>query len=311
MAPNNLSKKVEKYFAELNPLAGKIHDDISVISDAYAHLWHGFSADEQQDVINVTLIKPEIVLKYFSDHSSDMKKEKHITSKSDNGSDDNRSLASTNSNSMQTNFNHIYLYNGKDLNTFHQIITALKYNQDDVCGIYRDEHSEPFNSKTKSQMNLNFSTGKCDDRTNLKMSIPINDTEIKKGLDIFESCIKSSSPKTENAQDCRKSFMSKLFSGRNNTLGIGALISKGNDLNGDRLTLARADNESCAKNRRDSDSVSTKSVNYEEKNEPNDLSHLIGSDPDYDDEVKRDGTDYVSNASKYEVSSSYDFLNNW
>lgn len=164
----NFQNKVENYFKTLNPLAEKISNDINNISDTYAQLWNTFSSDEQHDVINVTLIKPDIVLKYFNDltmdrhskkcHSSAMLSKDDATIITDTDSNNDRlSLSSSNSNSYRSNdFSHIYLYNGKDLYTYGQIITALRYNQDDLCGIYRDEHSEPFNTKTKSQMNLNF-----------------------------------------------------------------------------------------------------------------------------------------------------------
>lgn len=180
-ATMNLQVKVNQYFKTLNPLAAKIGCDIDDITDTYAQLWDSFTADEQNDVINVTLIKPDIVLKYFNDLSNDRQSKKRRSSAmlskdnttiiTDTDGDDNDqfehydksrrntdhlSMSSTNSNSYRSNeFSHIYLYNGKNLYTYNQIITALRYNQDDSCGIYRDEHSEPFNMKTKSQMNLN------------------------------------------------------------------------------------------------------------------------------------------------------------
>lgn len=166
MTPKDDLKQIaDDYFKKLNPLAEKISCDINNISDAYVNLWNNFTIDEKCDVINVTLIKPEIVLKYFNDigetkkrRSSAMLSKDGTTIITDTDSNDDRlSLSSSNSNSYRSNdFSHIYLYNGKDLCTYSQIITALRYNQDDLCGIYRDEHSEPFNSKTKSQMNLNF-----------------------------------------------------------------------------------------------------------------------------------------------------------
>lgn len=166
MPPNDgvVQQKAAAYFKQMSPLAGKLSADIDLITDTYAHLWHNFTADEKFDIINVTLIKPELVLKYYNDfgdvkkrRSSAMLSKDGTTIITDTDSNDDRrdSVSSANSNSYRSNdFSHIYLYNGKDVCTYGQIITALRYNQDDLCGIYRDEHSEPFNHKTKSQMNL-------------------------------------------------------------------------------------------------------------------------------------------------------------
>lgn len=313
MAPNVLQHKAQNYFKELNPLAGKIGSDIDVIADAYAHLWNEFSAEEQHDVINVTLIKPDIVLKYFNDITkfSDAKKEPQITTKPDIQSDDNVSfVSSTNS----TNFNHIYLYNGKDLCTYQQIITALKYNQDDVCGVYRDEHSEPYNSKTKSQMNLNFTPSSTNNdglsKVTKHFTSTLGDIDIKKSIDhlLFDGNSKCSTLKSENMQDCRKSFMSKLFNGRNNTLGISAsqqqqlrteTIPNGNNVVADATrqhTDAKDVNISLAKG---FDSLSTKSAQSYEKIEPSAESRLIGGEAGIDE------------PDSFDISASYDFLNNW
>lgn len=165
-----MQQKVGNYFGTLNPLAEKINADIADISDAYANLWKTFSKDEQNELIDVTLIKPNLILKYVDELKNDRNLKKRrssamlskddatIITDTDSNNDRLSISSSSNSNSYRSNdFSHIYLYNGKDLCTYGQIITALRYNQDDMCGVYRDEHSEPFNSKTKSQMNLNFS----------------------------------------------------------------------------------------------------------------------------------------------------------
>lgn len=323
MAPNVLQQKAQNYFKELNPLAAKIYTDIDVIADAYAHLWTEFSADEQYDVINVTLIKPDIVLKYFNDITkySDAKKEPQpITTKSDIQSDDNVSFASS---TNSTNFNHIYLYNGKDLCTYQQIITALKYNQDDVCGVYRDEHSEPFNSKTKSQMNLNFtpSSTKNDglNKVTKHFTSTLGEIDIKKSIDqlLFDGNSKCSTLKSENMQDCRKSFMSKLFSGRSNTMGISPTsqlqpiriesVVHGNT-GGTDVTIRPIDvTDVTIGLAKGFDSASTKSAQSFEKIEPSDQSRLIGGDTEIDD----DDVDYRPKNKPKEIPSSYDFLNNW
>lgn len=312
MAPNTLQEKAQKYFADLNPLAAKIYSDISVISDAYAHLWTGFSIEEQHDVINVTMIKPEVVLKYFSDISkvADTKKPS-IGQKTDADIDDNLSFASSNhSNSFQSNFNHIYLYNGKDLCTYQQIITALKYSQDDVCGVYRDEHSEPFNSKTKSQMNLNFTPSSTNTdglhKANVKSSAAVLDPDLRKGIDyLFDANGKCSTLKMENMQDCRKSFMSKLFSGKSNTLRISpvpqfdATSEAGSARNPSEVRISLT---------QDFDSMSTKSAHSDEKPEPTDQSRLIA---EKESQREEDECDNYQKADSFELSGSYDFLSNW
>lgn len=163
-----MQQKVQDYFGSLNPLAEKISNDINDISGAYSNLWTTFNNTEQNELVDVTLIKPNLILKYVDEMKNERNLKKRrssaMLSKDDatiitdtDSSNDRLSVSSANSNSYRSNdFSHIYLYNGKDLCTYSQIITALRYNQDDFCGIYRDEHSEPFNSKTKSQMNLNF-----------------------------------------------------------------------------------------------------------------------------------------------------------
>lgn len=322
MAPNVLQHKAQNYFKELNPLAGKIGSDIDVIADAYAHLWNEFSADEQHDVINLTLIKPDIVLKYFNDITkySDAKKEPQITTKSDIQSDDNVSFASS---TNSTNFNHIYLYNGKDLCTYQQIITALKYNQDDVCGVYRDEHSEPYNSKTKSQMNLNFTPSSTNNdglsKVTKHFTSTLGEIDIKKSIDhlLFDGNSKCSTLKSENMQDCRKSFMSKLFSGRNNTLGISPTSQQqqlrtesapnGNNTGADATRPLADVKDVNIVLPKGIDSLSTKRAQSYEKNEPSAESHLIGGEPGIDNE----DDEYRLEPEPFDISGSYDFLNNW
>lgn len=173
-----MQQKCRGYFGTLNPLAEKISADINDISGAYSNLWSTFSNEEQNELVDVTLIKPNLILKYVDEMKNERNLKKRrssaMLSKDDatiitdtDSNNDRLSLSSANSNSYRSNdFSHIYLYNGKDLCTYSQIITALRYNQDDLCGVYRDEHSEPFNSKTKSQMNLNFGNNTAD--TNAK-----------------------------------------------------------------------------------------------------------------------------------------------
>lgn len=201
-----MQQKIKEYFGSLNPLAEKINSDINDIVDAYANLWTSFSNDEQNELVDVTLIKPNLILKYVDDiknernlkkrRSSAMLSKDDATIITDTDSNNDRlSLSSSNSTSYRSNdFSHIYLYNGKDVCTYSQMITALRYNQDDLCGIYRDEHSEPFNHKTKSQMNLNF--GSTADANAKLVRAQKKFPEIKlpfvNGLDAIDGVIKKS-----------------------------------------------------------------------------------------------------------------------
>lgn len=120
-------------------LLGRIRADIDEIADCYEHLWPGFSSAEQADVINETLIKPEAVLQYTN-------------------------LETGNRNSVQIAKELGAGYDGRRLATFARQRTGLKRVQDDLCGVYRDEHSRPFSVKTKSQINLHlFASNDPDD----------------------------------------------------------------------------------------------------------------------------------------------------
>lgn len=119
--------------------SGRIRADIDEIADCYEHLWPSFSAAEQADVINETLIRPAAVLQY-SNLEDPARKSSQLGKELGAG------------------------YDGRRLATFARQRTGLKRIQDDLCGVYRDEHSRPFAVKTKSQINLHlFATNDPDD----------------------------------------------------------------------------------------------------------------------------------------------------
>ncbi|XP_054745479.1 uncharacterized protein LOC129249832 isoform X4 [Anastrepha obliqua] len=60
----------QDYFAHLNPLAQRIASDISMTKLSYGQLWYAMKLGEQNDILNETLIKPEISLMYFDKFSS-------------------------------------------------------------------------------------------------------------------------------------------------------------------------------------------------------------------------------------------------
>lgn len=131
----SIEQAADSYFSSINAIASKIKADINEISSNYEHLWYEFKPQEQNDVINEQLIKPDIILKYIESMPPS------VRSKSPDNSTPSKS----------------YMYDGRNLSTFAKLKTGLKKNHDDVSGIsIRDEHSAPFSMKTKSQINLNL-----------------------------------------------------------------------------------------------------------------------------------------------------------
>lgn len=128
---------VEDYFANLNDLSKKISLDINEIKATYEHIWDDLSREEQIEIINETLIKPELSLKYFDNFSTSSDSFRNII-ESDENSDDRK----------------VNLYDGKTLQTFQYLKTGRKVVNDESIGLFRDEHSAPFAHKTKSQINL-------------------------------------------------------------------------------------------------------------------------------------------------------------
>lgn len=127
MSTKMTSKLADEYFSVLNPIAVKIKMDINETKLCYEHIWEKLSLSEQIDIINETIIKPEIALRYFD-------------------------LMDTNEDAIENN----YMYDCQNLSTFNKIKTGQKIILDDVIGDYRDVHSSPFSFKTKSQLNLNL-----------------------------------------------------------------------------------------------------------------------------------------------------------
>ncbi|XP_035911130.1 uncharacterized protein LOC118511764 [Anopheles stephensi] len=133
---------VSAYFANLNEISKKIALDIDEIRGAYEHIWDDLSREEQMEIVNETIIKPELALKYFDNFSTSTDSLQRIL-----GTDDDE----PNSGEEDRNAN---LYDGKRLQTFQYVRTGRKVVTDDSVGLYRDEHSAPFAHKTKSQINL-------------------------------------------------------------------------------------------------------------------------------------------------------------
>lgn len=54
----------EQYFSTLNPIAARLHSDITDTKNAYEKLWDQLSPEEQSQIIDESIIKPEVTLKY-------------------------------------------------------------------------------------------------------------------------------------------------------------------------------------------------------------------------------------------------------
>ncbi|KXJ70389.1 uncharacterized protein LOC115260687 [Aedes albopictus] len=175
-------KFVADYFANLNDVSRKISLDIDEIRSTYEHIWDDLSRDEQIEIINETLIKPELTLKYFDNFSTSSDSFRNII-ESDENSDDRK----------------VNLYDGKTLQTFQYLKTGRKVIHDESFGLFRDEHSAPFAHKTKSQINLSIFP-------------PEKDKPSGRRLDLAKKLEKIKSPKTNDSSSSAKSH-SKVSNG--------------------------------------------------------------------------------------------------
>lgn len=117
-----LNAVAEEYFRSMNPLASKIHEDIQETKNSYENIWDTLTEKEKAEIINESIIKPEIVLKYalldtleFDINNPPVRKD-----------------------NLMSFFGHEH---------------GLRMIQDENTS-YRDEHSAPFLYQTKSQLNL-------------------------------------------------------------------------------------------------------------------------------------------------------------
>ncbi|KAL0858903.1 hypothetical protein ABMA27_011334 [Loxostege sticticalis] len=117
-----LSAAAEEYFRTMNPLASKIHEDIVEAKSAYENMWETLTEKEKVEIINESIIKPEIALKYALLDALDFDLNEPPVRKD-------------------------------DLMSFFGREHAQRIIQDENTS-YRDEHSAPFLYQTKSQLNL-------------------------------------------------------------------------------------------------------------------------------------------------------------
>uniref|UniRef100_A0A182UCN7 DUF4706 domain-containing protein n=1 Tax=Anopheles melas TaxID=34690 RepID=A0A182UCN7_9DIPT len=177
---------VSDYFANLNEISKKIALDIDEIRGAYEHIWEDLSREEQMEIVNETIIKPELALKYFDNFSTSTDSLQRILGTDDDdpttggGGEDDR------------NANR---YDGKRLQTFQYVRTGRKVITDDSVGLYRDEHSAPFSHKTKSQINLTLFPP---DRAEPDAKKP-HDVSVKAAAGLLAKKLLLKSPKPDDA----------------------------------------------------------------------------------------------------------------
>lgn len=167
---------IQEYFAKLNPIAQRIAYDIRDTQVNYGKLWDTLNYHEQNDIINDTLIKPEISLHYFDNFPTPTQSASSKSSTStdslaaivlndfgklqDDGDDARKSKQVLPLKQFDAKYNINddkdggYAFDGRNLGTYSMQTVALKIIQDDALGRFRDEHSRPFSYRTKSQINL-------------------------------------------------------------------------------------------------------------------------------------------------------------
>jgi len=64
MAPNRSQDIYYDYLYTINPIAERIRKDVDATKDAYQSLWYELSVDEQNKILEESIISPETVLKY-------------------------------------------------------------------------------------------------------------------------------------------------------------------------------------------------------------------------------------------------------
>lgn len=70
MSLSSIQMFADAYFNSLNPIAERISIDVATTREAYENLWHTLSYKDRNQVIDETIVRPEVVLKY-SFHAQD------------------------------------------------------------------------------------------------------------------------------------------------------------------------------------------------------------------------------------------------
>uniref|UniRef100_A0A1A9WYB7 DUF4706 domain-containing protein n=1 Tax=Glossina brevipalpis TaxID=37001 RepID=A0A1A9WYB7_9MUSC len=170
------SHAIHDYFTQLNPIATRIAYDINETKSTYGYLWDTLHYNEQNDIINDTLIKPEISLRYFNDFVKTA--DPNILTKIPHSTNSLAAVVLENINKCDSAVKisalevgeHLnedrelkveakFGCDGRSLRTYAVQEVALKLVHDDNSSLFHDEHSHPFSYRTKSQINLELMDG--------------------------------------------------------------------------------------------------------------------------------------------------------
>ncbi|XP_055639922.1 uncharacterized protein LOC129777579 [Toxorhynchites rutilus septentrionalis] len=277
---------VENYFANLNDISRKIALDISEIKATYEHIWEDLNSEEQMEIINETLIKPELTLKYFDNFSISSESFCNIIDGADENSDDRK----------------INLYDGKTLQTFQYLKTGRKVIHEESIGLYRDEHSSPFSHKTKSQINLTIFPSEAEKQVhkNKDLSKKLEKANTQKTVDIRAVTMK---PSNDEAYDTVDNMNDNVEPIRPNAFLTNIVCNQ----NGEPTLIATSIG-SC-----DTDGLSLENIGFDDdktnlfrnSSRSNSLHHAHSSS------VEEDDKNFDELNSLLGKSKGFDFLNNW
>uniref|UniRef100_A0A182JM06 DUF4706 domain-containing protein n=1 Tax=Anopheles atroparvus TaxID=41427 RepID=A0A182JM06_ANOAO len=310
---------VSDYFANLNEISKKIALDIDEIRSAYEHIWDDLSREEQMEIVNETIIKPELALKYFDNFSTSTDSLQRILGADDEGNGSCEEDRNAN------------LYDGRQLQTFQYVRTGRKVVTDDSVGLFRDEHSAPFAHKTRSQINLTIFPAEKDDggavvsggktagllAKKLLLKSPKSDdspSALKNGNGPLKVASKEHGP----AYDAEKNILpSDETLGTKGIGGTGAgFLSKFNNIfnqtpiemvtaNASATSISGSDEIDGALEQDEFDTDNDK-VNLFSKSSKNECLHRAQSSS-----VEEDDKNYDEMNSLLGNSKGFDFLNNW
>lgn len=74
----SLASAAEDYFKTINPIAARMYADFQDTRQAYDCLWETLSSDEQTQVLNECIIKPEVTLQYSLKHIATPDKARNV-----------------------------------------------------------------------------------------------------------------------------------------------------------------------------------------------------------------------------------------
>lgn len=77
----DLNKRAEEYFSSMNSIANRICNDINETKAAYEELWNTLSPLEQEQILNESIIKPEVKIKYNCQETEAYTKKQEYSSK--------------------------------------------------------------------------------------------------------------------------------------------------------------------------------------------------------------------------------------